>query len=204
MILDPHFAPRRSSDTESMPLLQRDAGTSQTAMSPPELVQSANSDAIQPIVLPVEEDVKPTFTPSFWMNPQPTLHHFLKDAVVWLARPASSPRPSWRAPSHAVIPPGSQLHTLDALLLACGWGDAAPCPWVIRGVVFIDDAEEARPHKERALNELTTRRQQLLQGGGGGKCKPVIVLSMRLLAYDTLEASVTAEELEARAICRFG
>ena len=134
----------------------------------------------------------------------PTLHTFLQDAAVWLARPATSSRPSWRAPSHTVIPLGGQLHSLDALLFACGWGEAAPCSWVNRGVVFVDDADDARAYKELALSELATRRMQLLRQECTTRCKPIFVLSMALLGYDALGTSVTAEELEARAICRFG
>ena len=71
-------------------------------------------------------------------------------------------------------------------------------------MVFVDDAEDLRPHSERMLNELATKRQQLLRDGHLKTCKPVFVFSMKLLAYDVLDRSVSQEELEAEAVCRFG
>ena len=70
--------------------------------------------------------------------------------------------------------------------------------------VQFDDADDARAYKELALSELATRRMQLLRQECTTRCKPIFVLSMALLGYDALGTSVTAEELEARAICRFG
>ncbi|KAH9935976.1 uncharacterized protein BXZ73DRAFT_89463 [Epithele typhae] len=152
--------------------------------------------------LMLEEGKLDTGRVSSSLVPTPTLHQYLQDSVVWLARTSSSPRPPWRAPSHSVVPSANKMHTLDAFLIACGWGDSPACPWARRGVIF-DEPEGESAFKERTLKELTTLRNTLLQKKKTKGCRPVIVLSMRMLAYDTLDASVTADELEAQAICRF-
>ncbi|KAI0675996.1 hypothetical protein C8Q78DRAFT_1135769 [Trametes maxima] len=142
-----------------------------------------------------------------------TIHQFLQDAAVWLARPLHAPRPAWRAPSHAVIPRGSAVSTLDALLAACGWADGVPpCGWAARGVVFVDETDSESGHGgggggrlAGVMAELAGRRAEvLLRAAGGETCKPVYVLGMRMLAHDVLGETATAEEWERRAVCRFG
>ncbi|KAI0642398.1 hypothetical protein C8Q79DRAFT_251688 [Trametes meyenii] len=155
-----------------------------------------------------------------------TVHQFLQDAAVWLARPHHAPRPAWRAPSHAVIPRGNALSTLDALLAACGWtnddGDggrdgplsSTRCAWAARGVVFVDDPADAGAQAgdggnlglglAGVMTALATRRAEALRAARGGTCKPVYVFSARVLAHDTLGETATAEEWERRAVCRFG
>ena len=136
-----------------------------------------------------------------------TVHQYLQDAIVWLARAPGARRPVWRAASHAVIPTGSQVSMLDALLIACGWGDTPPCNWATRGVVFANDTDEdGQATLGRVMKDLADARAAVLRGGreGAGRIKPVLVMSMRLLAHDRLAEAATAEEFEREAICRFG
>ncbi|KAI0664436.1 hypothetical protein C8Q70DRAFT_947961 [Cubamyces menziesii] len=136
-----------------------------------------------------------------------TIHQYLQDAIVWLARAPGARRPVWRAASHAVIPTGSQVSMLDALLIACGWGDTPPCNWATRGVVFVNDTDEdGQATLGRVMKDLADARAAVLRGGraGAGRTKPVFVMSMRLLAHDRLAETATAEEFEREAICRFG
>ncbi len=131
-----------------------------------------------------------------------TLHHFLQDSVVWLARPPRTARPSWRAPSCAVIPKGNQVSTLEAVTIACGWGSTPPCKWSKRGVVFVDVFEVL--FLQDTLHELASRRAALLGHKDIARCKPILILDMKMLAYDTLDETLIADEVESRAICRFG
>ncbi|KAI0742007.1 hypothetical protein C8Q80DRAFT_1260737 [Daedaleopsis nitida] len=133
-----------------------------------------------------------------------TLHQFLQDSVVWLARPSGTPRPSWRAPSHAAIPTGSQVHTLDALLLACGWHVTPPCGWAARGVVFVDTSEDGVPATQHALGLLARKRAHLFALDYRHERRPVLVLDTKMLAYEALGSGLKAEEVQASAICIFG
>lgn len=149
---------------------------------------------------PQRRDATPCAPPSSLS----TLHQYLQDAVVWMARPSGTPRPLWRAPSHAVIPIGNQVNSLDAVTLACGWDNAMPCSWAKRGVVFVDDLETTSAYTTQLLGQLGTRRAALLEEGKESHHKPILILSTKMLAYDTLDRAMTKEELEVRAIRRFG
>ncbi|KAI0358264.1 hypothetical protein OH77DRAFT_1449955 [Trametes cingulata] len=133
-----------------------------------------------------------------------TIHDFLHTSVVWLSRSYNAPRPAWRAPSHAVIPMGSKVHTLDALLRACGWGDSPPCAWAARGVIFVDEDEDGGDWLASTLREMAMVRTLELRRAEPPACNPVFVMSMRMLAHDALAETATLEEWERRAICRFG
>ncbi|KAI0369767.1 hypothetical protein BV20DRAFT_1044223 [Pilatotrama ljubarskyi] len=132
-----------------------------------------------------------------------TIHEFLQTSVAFLSRSYDSPRPAWRAPSHTVIPLGSKVHSLDCLLRACGWGKSASCDWAARGVIFVDDDSEWVCNM---VNEMTSARMLDLLGVESGPpvCKPVFIMSTRVLAHDALAHTATLEEWERRAICRFG
>ncbi|KAI0332785.1 hypothetical protein GY45DRAFT_1273530 [Cubamyces sp. BRFM 1775] len=134
-----------------------------------------------------------------------TIHQYLQDAAVWVARAPGARRPIWRAASHAVIPTGSQVSMLDALLIACGWDDTPPCNWATRGVVFVDDTDEhGQATLNRVIKELADARATMLRERGVRRAKSISVMSMRLLAHDRLAETATAEEFEREAICRFG
>ncbi len=141
------------------------------------------------------------FTPP---SPLSTLHRYLQDAVVWMARPPAAPRPLWRAPSHAVIPIGNQVNSLSAVTLACGWDSVAPCNWAKRGIIFVDDSEATSTYTAQVLGELAKRRTTLLKEEKEWDGKSIFVLCTKMLAYDALDRALTGEEMEARAICRFG
>ena len=121
-----------------------------------------------------------------------------------MARPLGTPRPLWRAPSHTVISPGNYVNTLEAVTLACGWGDVIPCHWAKRGVVFVDDADDSQGCRTQVLAELAKRRAALSEQDRVGKVRPIFVFPTKMLAYDLLDRAMTVEELEAHAICRFG
>ncbi|PIL24908.1 hypothetical protein GSI_12795 [Ganoderma sinense ZZ0214-1] len=127
-----------------------------------------------------------------------------KDAAVWMARPPGTPRPLWRAPSHAVIPIGNQVNSLDALTIACGWEGLSPCSWAKRGIIFVDDWEATSAYTAQMLESLAKRRSALLSDDGELNLKSIFVASTKMLAYDKLDQAVTGQEFEARAICRFG
>ena len=133
-----------------------------------------------------------------------TLHQYLQDAVVWMARPPVTPRPLWRAPSHTVIPTGNQVNSIDALALACGWDCVTPCSWAKRGIVFVDDSEVTSAYTAQVLGSLAKRRSMLVEERNERNCRPIFILSTKMLAYDALDQTMTGEELEARVICRFG
>ena len=133
---------------------------------------------------------------------------FLQNAFVWLAKPHGSSRPSWRAPSRAVIPAGQQVNTLDALLRACAWCDTGQPArkWVERGVIFVDDQDDPKSDgviwTEYPLKALLERRAALVALGVSTTCKPVWVFSTKMLSFDELRNF--AGNIEDRAICRIG
>ncbi|KAH9840015.1 uncharacterized protein C8Q71DRAFT_745448 [Rhodofomes roseus] len=136
------------------------------------------------------------------------LGRFLQDAVIWLAKPRSSPRPAWRVPSKLIFPPGQQVQSLESLLQACRWGTsqtACGCDWAEKGVVFVDDTTSEsmeRSWTEYPLKTLMERRSSLLHDSGLMISKPVWVFSTRILSYDVL--SKPCADIESQALCRFG
>lgn len=168
-------------------------------------------------------------TPPFTLQPTPTstftpgptapktryadtaLGRFLEKAAIWLVRPPSAPKPAWRVGSHHIIPLGHQVNSLDALLMACRWNDGAAnspeadkkdvCEWADRGVVFVDDTEDAS-WRDTVLKRLLDRRSALMKDGTNeGRRKPVFVMSMKSLS---LEEVMREGSVEQRAICRLG
>lgn len=134
----------------------------------------------------------------------PSLDSLLTDSVVWLASPTGTPASSRGAPSHATIPPAQLVHTLDAFLLACGWGLSAGqsgSTWVKQGVIFIDDQavstddSDEVPWMDYPMKAIFDRRRRLLRACRDvqTKCKPVTVFSIKALDGGS----------QNRAICLF-
>ncbi|KAI0080151.1 hypothetical protein K474DRAFT_1704941 [Panus rudis PR-1116 ss-1] len=144
---------------------------------------------------------------------QTPLAQFLKDAFVWMARPADARRPSWRVPSHEVIPHGQQVNALDALLIGCGWVPNPPqgSSHIKYGVIFIDYNAEQEVEKSR-LSMLVTilleKRLDLVERRLTGQMKRIYILSTNMLSYDELEEAVDGEvaigEIEQRALFVLG
>lgn len=130
---------------------------------------------------------------------------FLETSIVWLARPNGSDRPSWRAASHAVIPLGNQVHTLDAVFVGCGWTSHPACDWAKRGSVFVDDQEGDLKDSwaKYALKALAERRKALQASGSESGCKPVLVFSAKMLSRDVLLGLKDEADWESRVLCRF-
>ena len=107
------------------------------------------------------------------------LGRFLNSAVVWLVRPPGVPRPIWRVPSNDIVPPGHQVHSLDAFLMACGWSTTArarrhnvqaeACTWAERGVLFVNEADEV--WIDSTLKRLLGCRTTLLKEHKIGRVK---------------------------------
>lgn len=64
------------------------------------------------------------------LTPRPTpkdpdglniMARFLSDSLVWIARPCGSRRPSWRVASSKIVPAGQRVHSLETLMIGCGW-----------------------------------------------------------------------------------
>jgi len=134
---------------------------------------------------------------------------FLQKAVVWLARQHNSPRPSWRVPSSSIIPSGHQVYGLESFLKACNWSTAgaqvSPCTWAEYGVVFVDDTgngAKGEQWMDYPLKVLMNRRASLVTCVETIGCKPIWVLSMKMLSHEELRK--TPQDVERRAICRLG
>ncbi|RPD64481.1 hypothetical protein L226DRAFT_545021 [Lentinus tigrinus ALCF2SS1-7] len=172
--------------------------------TPPLTTMKPARQGPQPTLILKAEDVEGRLDLGAPLASPVTLHRFLQDSVVWLARPHGTARPLWRAPSHSVVPTGNHVNTLDAVMIACGWDSTPPCGWAKRGVIFVDVSEQAQGFLKNTLNELASRRAALLERKMTARCKPILILNMKMLAYDALDETLTADEVEARAICRFG
>ncbi|KAI0761805.1 hypothetical protein BD413DRAFT_646329 [Trametes elegans] len=164
--------------------------SSQTTARPVEVAPSALPPTPRTPLHPRADVPTPSSAPPSVV----TLHEFLRNSAVWFARPHDANRPAWRAPSHAVIPIGSNMNTLYAILMACGWA--------IRGVIFVDEAEGA--WFTHILTELAQRRAAALRDGITHAWRPILLMSARMLGHDVLADTATKEEWEGRAICRFG
>lgn len=186
-----------------LPLISRPAGATNPLGAlpqtpPPTVVKVPRHSTI----LESEQDRTPIVS-SLKKTPGTTLHYYLQDALVWLARTSGTPRPFWRAPSHAVIPMGNQVHALDALLLACGWDMTPACSWAKRGVIFVDLSEHGLPAMQQAMSTLAARKASLLEEDSKATHRSILVFDMKMMAYEALGMNLTEEEMESKAICRF-
>ena len=89
-------------------------------------------------------------------------------------------------------------------MIACGWGATPPCSWAKRGVVFVDASDESHTLLKGILAELAGQRTALLKRRSVAGLKPILVFDMKMLAYDALDETLSADEVESRAICCFG
>lgn len=165
------------------------------------------SDAMKKTQLDISEVPIDTRGPSTTQTP---LVRFLQDAVVWLARPADSPRPRWRAPSHQVISRGQQVHTMESLLAACDWTSeghpASVCEWATKGVVFVDDQDGNTQWTQFPLGPLLDRRQDqvdiVTRGKHDTNQKPIFIFSLSILSRELLDIDIP--DIGSLALCRLG
>ncbi|RDB20889.1 DNA ligase [Hypsizygus marmoreus] len=113
---------------------------------------------------------------------------FLENALVWFAKPRGK-----STGSKISVPRTQRLHSLESLLLGCGWsmtlGEAI---WAERGIIFVDDSCEAGTRwKEHVLKTIQKRRDSL---PGGQARKPIWI-------FDTTSWSCE-NEVESRALHR--
>ncbi|KAI0700149.1 hypothetical protein C8T65DRAFT_831678 [Cerioporus squamosus] len=171
-----NWTPRRAELAQTPPPMATPPGVPLPQTPPPTTAKLARQGPQPTLILKREDEGCSQVLNARTHSASPaTLHHFLQESVVWLARPFRTVRPSWRAPSCAVIPTGNQVHTLDAVTIACGWGDAPPCNWWKRGVVFVDVTDESQAFLKDTLNDLASRRAALLGLKNLVRCKPILI-----------------------------
>lgn len=113
---------------------------------------------------------------------------FLLSSLVWLAKPCGSSCPSWRPSSGQIVPQGHRVHSLETLLIGCGWSeDGGCCEWVQRGVIFVDHDKTWKEYIRKRLEETKARG------------RPIWVFDCKILAYDAL-ARVGEGEVEKQAL----
>jgi len=109
---------------------------------------------------------------------------FVQDAFVWFAQPCNAPRPYWRPPIKDLLVGANRVHSLESLLVGCGWEDAVSSRMKF-GVIFVDDSTfDGQCWKEYALKTLQ-ERHMLLEPDT--KRKRIWVFDAKLLAFDALE-----------------
>jgi DNA ligase-4 len=87
---------------------------------------------------------------------QESISDVLSNALVFVAAKNPVSRRQWKLK----IPPERTMHSLESLLINCGWPQSAgpPSPtWVQRGVIVFD-VDESAARKTRILNALTERK----------------------------------------------
>jgi hypothetical protein len=110
-----------------------------------------------------------------------TLAKLLQNALIWFARTidANGVNPPWPPQWKQHIPRGNYLHSFEALLVGCGWGDDGGCEWAERGVIFVDESEvEGKQWKEYVLRTLEERERSVEKGGRG---KQIWVFDVQVL-----------------------
>ncbi|GBE86340.1 predicted protein [Sparassis crispa] len=137
------------------------------------------------------------------------LSALLENAVIWLAKPSNSSRPSQRAPSRLALPEGQLVHGLESFLQACGWNtaDNNTCNWAERGIVFVEEGiieTRAEDWMEYPLKTLLSRRALLVSLGMAARCKPVWVFGVGVLDSHKLRNQDQEGDLENRALCKLG
>lgn len=197
--------------TTGVGIFQLSANVLQKENTVPDLTASINrlastSMKIHPIIPPSSHDVLSNCGATFLV--ESSLAMFLKDAVIWLARPSDTLRPSWRAASHQVLPKGQQVHTIDSFLTACGWTSeqqpSVACEWASKGVIFVDDKDGKKDWIHFPFSHLAEKRQEHLHGyrTNSSDLKPVFIFSIKMLSHDVLEANMS--DIGSYAICRLG
>jgi DNA ligase-4 len=123
----------------------------------------------------------------------------LQEAVVWLARSSSRPRPTTRPSIRNLAPQALVIHDWNAFLVACGWDDGRPIPNSHIGVVFVNVQEDGGKVEwiKQALHLVMARDS----AGHLGRAHPIVVLDERLLQYGELDRE---HDLEAEAIFQVG
>lgn len=123
---------------------------------------------------------------------------FLREAFVWFAQPYNSPRPVWRPPTSDLLAASSHLHSLESLLLGCGWEAGNVVSQMKYGVVFVDDSTvDGKSWNEYTMKTLGERHRSL----AGTSVMPIWVFDAKLLGFEALEKT---EEVEGLALWRFG
>ncbi len=136
------------------------------------------------------------------------LAKFLWKGVVWLSKPSTSSRPAGRASASQVVPNGRQVHSLDALLVACGWTNPGnqPCNWAEYGVVFVDDTDSSSPYQwmDFPLKRLMEGRRMVIENPNQhSQCIPIWVFSLKMFNISELEMDAGVD-VARRALCRLG
>ncbi|KAJ3556675.1 hypothetical protein NM688_g1893 [Phlebia brevispora] len=140
----------------------------------------------------------------------------LSCAVVWFANSDNAGKHSKWARNDIIVPPGNQVHTLDALLFACGWSVASSCTWAQCGIVFLDldngSPSSASTGVDRhlwtdthfPLWALMEKRKALLADRVKlALSKPIWVFSISMLKTGEVEG-LTRSDIERMAMCRLG
>lgn len=123
---------------------------------------------------------------------------FLRDAFVWFAQPCNTPRPTWRPATQDLVAASSRLHSLESLMLGCGWQSGNIPSRMKYGVVFVDDSTASgRSWKEYALRTLQEKHASLTPGTGA---IPIWVFKANVLEFEALEQEVNVDVL---ALWRF-
>lgn len=165
--------PKRKLTQSAFHLAKEFATPPQTLPTPPVSADSKNVYGSKPIV------------------------RFLRDAFVWFAQPFNSPRPTWRPATQNFLAASSRLHSLESLMLGCGWqgGVAGRMKY---GVVFVDDSSASgKSWKAYALKMLQDKHASLAPGIS---VMPIWVFESNVLGFEALEKVV---DVEALALCRF-
>ncbi|KAF8074808.1 hypothetical protein FPV67DRAFT_1777589 [Lyophyllum atratum] len=119
---------------------------------------------------------------------------FLKNALIWFAKPRgkSSPSSNWTLKSSVCR--GQQLHSVESLLTGCGWCvDACGSTWADKGVIFVDESDAAG--KDFADQSLRTIQERLLPLPAKGSRKTIWIFDTRSWTFDR-------ENIEGQALHR--
>ncbi|KAF5383833.1 hypothetical protein D9615_003674 [Tricholomella constricta] len=118
---------------------------------------------------------------------------FLENALVWLAKPRGKTSYSFRWVKTS-IPRAQQLHSVESLLMGCGWCAGVPgSTWADRGIIFIDESDAAGKDLARHALRLIYERSETLPADHPRKT---------IWIFDRKSWTFDAEDVEHQALHR--
>lgn len=161
-----------------------------TVTPPVPVLQSAST--ILPVTKTKAEDFRTESQTALRKAPSSPGMAFLENALVWFAGPSRKSTPSHNGALKRSIPRRQRLHSLESLLLGCGWhAEAHESPWAVCGVIYIDGSDAVGTEWKGHVLKVLQERQASVPAGGARR--PIWVFDSKRWQFDE-------DKIEAQAL----